>query len=251
VSELGGNKNHHVMEKNYEFLESDLKYLGFDASMNADLKEMLGTEADSFELSYRSTVQNETISAQLYFHRVDPEGYFFFSNYKLCVGEKQHTFYVFKGRGVTVKEGYNLLCGRAVFKMRKAKNGQVYNEWIELDLNVKEENGFRARVYPESYGFDLLALIDSMLIDTPSPNWDRSMLIRSLEKGNLQAAFIRQNGSHRKVFLSANPGERTITVHETESVVTGKVEETRPGDDIEEALNRKTTRTRKLKDITL
>ena len=249
MSELGGNKNHLVMEKNYEFLESDLKYLGFDTSMNGDLKEMLGTEADSFELAYRASVQNEPISATLFFHRVDPEGFFFFSNYKLCVGEKQHVFYVFKGRGVTVKEGYNLLQGRAVFKQRKAKNGQIYNEWIELDLNAKEENGFKAKVYPESYGFDLLPLIDSMLIDTPSPNWDRSMLIRSLEKGNLQTAFIRQNGSYRKVHLSANPGERTIRVHEIESAPVEKVEETKNGDDIEYAMKPKSSKVKKIKDV--
>jgi hypothetical protein len=238
------------MENNYEFLESDLKYLGFDASLNADLKEMLGTEADSFELPYRAIVQNEHIEALLFFHRLDPEGFFFFSNYKLSIGGRQNTFYVFKGRGVTIKEGFNLLNGRAVFKQRKAKNGQIYNEWIELDLNVKEENGFKSNIFPESYGFDVLPLIDSMLIDTPSPNWDRSMLIRSLEKGNLQAAFIRQADSHRKVFLSANPRERTITVHEIEPAQWAKPEETQLGDNIEDALNRKTSRSRKLKDIT-
>ncbi|HSZ34529.1 MAG TPA: hypothetical protein VK772_14535 [Puia sp.] len=239
------------MEQNYEFLVNDLKYLGFDTSMNAELKEMLGTEADSFELAYQGKIQNEPISALLFFHRVDSEGYFFFSNYKLCLGVRQHTFYVFKGRGITVKEGYNLLCGRAVFKQRKAKNGQIYNEWIELDLNVKEENGFRARVYPESYGFDLLSLIDTMLIDTPSPNWDRSMLIRSLEKGNLQAAFIKQDGSHRKVYLSADPGERTIRIHEIESKPIEKVEETKMGDDIEDSLKRKPSKVKKIKDIIL
>ncbi len=237
------------MEQNYEFLESDLKYLGFGASVNADLKDMLGTEADSFELEYRATIQNEPISAVLFFHRVDPEGFFFFSNYKLRVGEKHHVFYVFKGRGITVKEGFNLLHGRAVFKQRKAKNGQIYDEWIELDLNVKEENGFKAKVFPESYGFELLPLIDSMLIDTPSPNWDRSMLIRSLEKGNLQPAFIRQSDSHRKVCLSANPGERTIRVHEIESAPIEKVEETKNGDDIEDALKRKSSRVKKIKDV--
>jgi len=237
-------------EKNLEFLENDLKYLGFDASLHTELKEMLGTEADLFELLYRATVQNEPIEALLFFNRSDPEGYFFFSNYKLTVGGRQHTFYVFKGRGVTIKEGFNLLKGRAVFKQRKAKNGQLYNEWLELDLDVKEENGFKANIYPESHGFDLSPLIDSMLIDTPSPNWDRSMLIRSLEKGNLQTAFIRQDGSNRKVLLSANPRERSITIHEPGPVQWEKPEETKHGDDIENALKHKRLRSKKLKDIT-
>lgn len=249
MSELGGNKNYQAMEQNYEFLESDLKYLGFDSNMNAELKEMLGTEADSFELSYKATVQNAPVSAVLFFRRPDPEGYFFFSGYKLTVEDRQHTFHIFKGRGITVKEGFNLLHGRAVFKQRKANNGQTYNEWLELDLSVKEENGFKPVVYPESYGYDVSPLIDPMLIDTPSPNWDRSMLIRSLEKGNLQVAFIKQEGTHRKVNIQANPRERTITVHEIESLFPVPLE-SKTNDDIERVLGNGRSRAKKLKDIT-
>ncbi len=235
-------------ENNYEFLVNDLKYLGFDVSLNADLKEMLGTEADSFELLYRATIQGDKVEAVLFFQRSDPEGYFFFSNYKLTVVGRKHCFYIFKGRGLTVKEGYNLLHGRAVFKQRKANNGQIYQEWIELDLNVKEENGFKAIVYPESYGFELLPLIDSMLIDTPSANWDRSMLIHSLEKGNLQTAFVRQADSHRKVYIRANPRERTITVDELESPVREQLE-SKTSDDIEDVASNGRSMAKKIKDV--
>jgi len=237
-------------ENNYEFLVNDLKYLGFDSSLNAELKEMLGTEADSFELQYRASVQQEPVEAVLHFHRLSPEGYFFFSRYVLSVSGRKHCFYVFKGRGITVKEGFNLLNGRAVFKLRTAKNGQTYNEWIDLDLAIREDNGFKPRLYPESYGFDLSALIDSLMIDTPTANWDRAMLIRSLEKGNLQTAFIKQDGTHRKVYIQANPRERTITVQEIETAQWVKPEETKLGDDIESVLTSKNSRAKKLKDIT-
>jgi hypothetical protein len=235
-------------ENNYEFLVKDLKYLGFDSSLNAELKEMLGTEADAFELEYRASVQQEPIEAVLYFHRLTSEGYFFFYKYVLSVSGKKHSFYVFKGRGMTVKEAFNLLNGRAVFKQRTAKNGQTYNEWIDLDLTIREDNGFKPRLYPESYGFDLSTLIDSLMIDTPTPNWDRSMLIRSLEKGNLQTAFIRQEGTHRKVYIQANPRERTITVHELESPALVQFE-SKTNVEIEDVLANGKSRSKKLKDV--
>jgi hypothetical protein len=234
-------------ENNYEFLVRDLKYLGFDSTLNADLKEMLATEADSFELEYRGDVQEEPIEAVLYFHRPSPEGYFFFSKYILSASGRKHSFFVFKGRGVTVKEGFNLLNGRAVFKQRVAKNGQTYNEWIDLDLTIREDNGFKPRIYPESYGFDLSALIDSLMIDTPTANWDRSMLVRSLEKGNLQTAFIRQDGMQRKVYIQASPRERTITIHELESPACVRFE-SKTNDDIEDLVSNGKPKTKKLKD---
>jgi hypothetical protein len=235
-------------ENNYEFLVKDLKYLGFDSSLNADLKEMLGTEADAFELEYRAAVQQEPVEAVLYFHRLSPEGYFFFSKYVLSVSSRKHSFFVFKGRGMTLKEGFNLLNGRAVFKQRTAKNGQTYNEWIELDLTIREDNGFKPRLYPESYGFDLSALINSLMIDTPTANWDRAMLIRSLEKGNLQTAFIKQEGTNRKVYIQANPRERTITVHEIESPAWVQFEN-KTNDDIEDLPSNGRSKAKKLKDV--
>jgi hypothetical protein len=79
-------------ENNYEFLVKDMKYLGFDSSLNAELKEMLGTEADAFELEYRANVQQEPIEAVLYFHRLSPEAYFFFPNTFYLSAEKSTVF---------------------------------------------------------------------------------------------------------------------------------------------------------------
>ena len=237
-------------QTNYDFLCNDLKFLGFAEGLQPALRDALETEHLSFELEFRNKIEEGTVAATLFFTRSDPEGYFFFSRYEMRLNEKRHLFFIFKGKGVTVKEGFNLLNGRAVFKQRKAKNGQTYNEWIELDLNVPEENGFKVITYSESYGFELSPLIDSMQIDTPSANWDRAMLIRSLERGNLQPAFLRQDDKNRKVLLSANPRERSITVHELGSVARVSTEETKTGDDIEDALNRKTSRAKRLKDIT-
>lgn len=232
------------MEKtNYDFLSEDLKYLGFGDSLNRSLQEKIKGNSSPFELYYSGKINDEPIDAILYFAKPDPNGFYFFSDYLLTLGNKLQHFKIFKGKGITLKEGYNLLCGRAVFKQLIGKNGQKYNAWIQLDLEKKEGENFKMITYHESYGYDLSAALDKFPIETPSSNWDRSMLLKSLQRGNLQAAFLKENGGMKKIFIQADPKNKTITICENEVVDHGG------SDDIENALNKKSSRAKKLKDI--
>lgn len=245
------------MEKtNYDFLSEDLKYLGFGDSLNRSLQEKIKGNSSPFELYYSGKINDEPIDAILYFAKPDPNGFYFFSDYLLTLGDKLQHFKIFKGKGVTLKEGYNLLCGRAVFKQLIGKNGQKYDAWIQLDLSKKEGENFKVNTYYESYGYDLSAALDTFQIETPTSNWDRSMLLKSLQRGNLQAAFLKENGGMKKVFIEANPKDKTITINDNDLSINGSAKWTVPveadhseTDDIENALNKKTSRAKKLKDI--
>ncbi len=239
-------------QTNFDFLSNDLKFLGFGEGLKGELKEAIETEYNSFEIIYRGEFDDDKVMAQLNFRRTAPEKFFFFSDYEMHLDEKSHTFFIFKGKGVTAKEAYNLLEGRAVHKNRVAKNGQTYNEWIELDLLVKEEGGFKVNIYPESYGFELSAAIDELQISTPTANWDRSMLIHSLEKGNLQTAFAKENGLNRRVFIQAKcQKERTISIHDLEKTKTDESEHLISDDDLDGTAKTKALRAKKLKDISI
>ncbi|HLY69322.1 MAG TPA: hypothetical protein VKR53_06305 [Puia sp.] len=245
------------MEKtNYDFLADDLKYLGFGESLMSLLEEKIKENANSFELYFSSKIDNNPIDAILYFSRPSLDGFYFFSDYVLTLGNKLHHFKIFKGKGVTLKEGYNLLCGRAVFKQLIGKNGQKYDAWIQLDLSKKEGENFKINTYHESYGYDLSAALDHFPIETPSANWDRPMLIKSLQRGNLQSAFLRGNGGMKKILIEANPAAKTITIREgdltpaPDSGVAAPADISQGGgDDIENGLKKTTGRARKSKDI--
>jgi hypothetical protein len=245
------------MEKtNFDFLCEDLKYLGFGDSLNRSLEEKIKSNSSPFELYHSGKINDEPVDAILYFAKPGPNGSYFFSDYLLTLGDKLQHFKIFKGKGVTLKEGYNLLCGRAVFKQLIGKNGQKYNTWIELDLKKKEGENFKVITYHESYGYDLSATLAEFQIETPSSNWDRSMLLKSLQRGNLQAAFLNENGGMKKVFIEANPKDKTITIRDNDFSTTGSATWPLPveadhseTDDIENSLNKKTSRAKKLKDI--
>ncbi len=245
------------MEKtNYEFLTEELKYLGFGDSLNLSLEEKIKENSGNFELYYSGNINDKPIDAILYFARPVPDGFYFFSDYQLALGDKLQHFKIFKGRGVTLKEGYNLLSGRAVLKQLIGKNGQKYNAWIQLDLDKKEGENFKVITYHDSYGYDLSAALDSFQIETPSSNWDRSMLLKSLQRGNLQSAFLRDNSGMKRILIEANPKQKTITIREDE-IFSGTADtrnvQTEAAhaetDDIENVLNKKNPGTKRLKDI--
>jgi hypothetical protein len=204
------------MEKtNYDFLCEDLKFLGFRDSMHRSLREGMEKNQNAFELYYSDIIDSEPVHAILHFVRPDESGFFFFSGYQLALPDRIHYFKIFKGKGVTLKEGFNLLCGRAVFKQLLGKNGQKYDAWIQLDLDTKEGDNFKMNTYYGSYGYNLSACFDAFPIETPSVNWDRAMLLRSLEKGNLQAAFLKENGLLKRVLIQADPKEKRIIIQES------------------------------------
>ena len=69
---------------------------------------------------------------------------YFFNRYdatleKANKEQLSHTIYLNKGQGITMKETYNLLNGRAVNTDLTNKAGEKYNAWIQLDLEKKNE----------------------------------------------------------------------------------------------------------------
>ncbi|HLX92996.1 MAG TPA: hypothetical protein VKR32_15030 [Puia sp.] len=203
------------MEKtNYEFLCADLRFLGFGAEAQITLKEQMEQNKPAFALSFKRLFDGEIVQATIYFIKFAHTDRYVLDKYELSLNKITQQFTIFKGKGMTLKEGYNLLSGRAVFKEKKGKNGTKYNTWSQLDQTVKVGAGFRVNTYYDSYGFNLDAALDKLNFELPSPNWDRQMLIKSLEKGNRQPVFLKENGGLKKVTIEANPKEKTINIYD-------------------------------------
>ena len=70
--------------------------------------------------------------------------------------EKSQTFYINKGNGVTAKEAYNMLDGRAVNKKLMDREDNPYQAWLQINFKEKEDNGnHKLNRYHTAYGFDL------------------------------------------------------------------------------------------------
>jgi hypothetical protein len=214
-------KNLSIMnEQNLSYLKDNIKYQGFGESLNNELENQLRKGAVEFALHYKGEVNKREIEATLHFKRSDSSDMYFFNKYDTrTTTEKNNetiaqTFYLNKGHGVTLKEAYNLLNGRAVHKELIDKLDQKYHVWIQLDFTVKDKNGnFERKPYHQNYGYDLKEALSYYPIKEMIKTDDTEKLIRSLEKGNLQMVTLETPGKEIKVFIEANPKYKTVNLY--------------------------------------
>lgn len=214
-------KNHETMnEQNFEYLKDNIKYTGFGEKQNDALEQHLKEGKEAFQLTFKAEVNKKTFEAVLQFRKSDNSDMYFFNSYQASLernnGEKvDQTFYLNKGKGVTAKEAYNLLEGRAVFKELSNKAGEPYKAWIQLDFDNKDKNNNNeVKQYHEKYGYDLKAAVSKFEVSELKDPEKEKALMQSLQKGNIQSVTIDVNGESQKMFIEANPQYKTINLYD-------------------------------------
>ncbi len=131
--------------ENFQYLSDNIKYMGFGENLKSELEKNMLEAKPEFQLHYATEMNKKPFEATLNFRKSDSTDMYFLNNYQAALekgnGEKtSQTFYLNKGRGITAKEAFNLLEGRAVHKELTTKEGQSYNAWVQLDFNAKDKN---------------------------------------------------------------------------------------------------------------
>lgn len=206
---------------NLKYLTDNLKYMGFGENMNQTLESNLKAGRPEFSLSNQTEVNKKPFEVNLNFRKSESSDMYFFNNYKATLtrsdGEKvDQTFYLNKGKGVTAKEAYNMLEGRAVHKELITKEGEPYKAWVQLDFDNKDKrNNYETKQFHENYGYDLKeALAKFPIVEMSSPDKEDA-LMQSLRKGNVQSVSMEKDGETRKMFIEANPQFKNVTVYDS------------------------------------
>lgn len=214
-------KNQFTMnEKNFEYLKDNLKYLGFGEKQHEELEKLLKAGKDSFQMTFKTEVNKKPFEAVLQFRKSDNSDMYFLNSYHASLersnGQKmEQTFYLNNGKGVTAKEAYNLLEGRAVHKELTNKAGEPYKAWIQLDFSSKDKNkNNEVKQYHENYGYDLKEALRAYPIKEMMKEEDQKSLLRSLEKGNVQMVTLELPDKDMKIFMEANPQFKTLTLYD-------------------------------------
>jgi hypothetical protein len=207
-------------EKNLKYLQDNVRNHGFGGNLQSELQTQLEKGAPEFRLAFQSEVNKRTIDATLYFKRSENTDMYFFNKYDVRVEAERNkepvaqTFYLNKGQGVTLKEAYNLLNGRAVHKELTDKLDQKYQAWVQLDFNSKDKNGnYERKQYHQNYGFDLKEALSYYPLKGMDQKEEMDKFVRSLERGNVQMVTLEIPGKDVKVFMEANPQYKTITLY--------------------------------------
>ncbi len=214
--------------ENLQYLTDNIKYMGFGESHKADLEKNMKEGKAEFHLVLRAEINKKPFEATMNFRKSDSSDMYFFNNYHASLeksnGEKaEQTFYLNKGKGVTGKEAYNLLDGRAVQKDLVTMKGQPYKAWIQLDFENKDsKNNFEVKQFHENYGYDLKAAVEKFAVaEMRDPEKEKTLLL-SLQKGNVQSVTIEKDGSSHKMFMEANPQYKNVTLYDTNMKMVAK-----------------------------
>lgn len=210
-------------ENNFDYLKDSLKYMGFGESLHEALRGAISEGKKDFTLGLQTEVGGRPFSATLHFRKSDQTDHYFFNKWeadlKSEVGKMQHTFYVNKGHGVTLKEGFNLLEGRAVHKELTNKEGQKYGAWLQLDGGTIDKNGnSKLRQYHHNYGYDLEGTLARLPIRELAHPEQKERLLYSLQKGNRPAVTFEKNGFAEKLHIEAAPKFKSLNVYDHNGV---------------------------------
>ena len=207
-------------ERNVEYLKDNLKYMGFGDQLNSEMEKNIRLAVPEFVLKISSEFNRAKLEGTLHFKRSENTDMYFFNRWEAAlkndIGRTEHTFYLNNGRGITYKEGYNLLSGRAVHTELANKEGQKYNAWVQLDFTDKEANGnYKLKQYHENYGYDLAATLQKFPIKELADEVKKDRLYMSLQKGNLQSVTMDRNDREEKMYVAANPQFKSLHVYDT------------------------------------
>ncbi|MDQ0965441.1 hypothetical protein QFZ20_000844 [Flavobacterium sp. W4I14] len=219
-------------ENNLEYLQNTLKYLGFGDSLNADLKESISHAPEGFKIQSPTKEMldpakryepgfGDKMTYLLSFSKSKETDMYFFNSYEATLKKADtkdvisQTFYINKGKGVTAKESYNLLSGRAVNKDVVLKSGEKANLWLKLDFTEHTpEKGYKIDPYGKNYGFSLKETVDKFnILNMEKPGF-KDQLLKSLERGNLHEVSFMKNGKETTGFVTANPHFKTLDFYD-------------------------------------
>jgi hypothetical protein len=214
--------------ENLEFLQDCLKYLGFGDKLflNQELAEYIIQGLNTFQLETEAIFGDEKkLEATLYFRRSEQLEMYFFNKYEARLRSgtdpniyRVQTFYIHKGTGVTLKEAFNLLEGRAVNRNMTNLEGQKYNAWIQLNFAEKDQcNNYKMTQFRPQYGYDLEKTLEKYPIREMADDELRASLLRSLRKGNQHFVTFDKRAKTERMAIEANPALRTINIYPARS----------------------------------
>jgi hypothetical protein len=209
---------------NLQYLQNNLKHLGFADKLNTALEQQLKTGAPEFTLrtseyytrpdsKKEDNSTKDKVDYELHFKQGKEGERYYFNSYNASLEKNgqvaDHKFYIDKGNGMTRKEAYNLLDGRAVYKELKNKAGEEYKAWLKLDPEKKDAKKPYLS-YSEGYGFDLVKALEKLPIKELKDEGAMQKIVAGLEKGNLVPVTYVKDGNDAKMVAMANPQFKSV-----------------------------------------
>jgi len=210
---------------NILLLKEKLRYFGFGEGIasNDRLETEIQTGGAAFQLETAACFDEwSTIKATLFFRKSDKFDLYFFTKYDVLLmydtdpaAARGQTFHIKNGCGVTFKESFNLLQGRAVYTSLWSSDDLKYSAWIQLSFSerTRDNTNYRVRQFGENYGYDLEKVLGTYPIRELQDEKLKMNLLYSLRKGNVHPVTFVKSNKMEKMFVEACPATKGLKIY--------------------------------------
>lgn len=196
---------------NLQFLSSELKKVGFNSEMEANLKRMINQNLPEFHLRY-ADVENRNAHYVLHFKKIPQTDLYYFEKFdaiarpsldSLLTGSvncPRQSFYVHDALKINAGEADRLVNGKAVYRRINGKD-----EWLMKDtLAMKDQL--------KIIEFDLEGALNHLPIKERNEPNKYQAIVASLKNGKTKEATLLINDIPVKYHLEAVPDKNTVYV---------------------------------------
>ncbi|WP_426582608.1 hypothetical protein [Mucilaginibacter sp. R-33] len=237
-------KNSSIMnEQSFDYVKNQLFYLGFGDEIAKPLREQMEKKLTEFTVPHsRKFGQDETHSI-LHFSKGDQKDkdMTFFNRADVTLKQPgkedlTQTFFFGKEYNYTLQERYNMMDGRAAYReqpkvapveengeVRMKPTGETYFAWRGLDFKNADQYG---NFNPKVTFWDHEKELQKYPIKGVEEKYDRSRMIRPLEKGNKVDVILLRDGQETPAKMVANPRMMRLDFYDAngQSLIVRKVE---------------------------
>jgi len=226
-------------QKNLEYLQKSLDYLGFGTRLNEVLESAIYRQVDKFSLGinqryipgeFRSDPGKgvDQMAFEINFSKARETAVYFLNSYTASLTRYDKSqpivqrFELERDNRMTALQCYKLLCGLSLQKEILVKNTSGMDEgerervpvWFRLDLSVVGNNGNHPlnKFFP-GYGYDLEKAIEKYPFKGLEDEEKKQAVTRALRYGNLVELSLSIDGKDQAVYVAANPRLKTLDIY--------------------------------------
>jgi hypothetical protein len=219
------------------FNETQLKRVGMAEAYTQELREQMQKGVPVINHTFKKAYDDDKVTATLHLKKDAKADIYFLNRFDLELqragteNKVSQSFYISAPKPkqgpdgglirrpavkYTLKEGYNLLSGRPVFKNLVNKEGNDYQAWVKLNFNKVLDNGqYQMKQYTHNYGYDLEQVLKNYPIKELQNEQYTKSLVDSLHRGNLQkVTFAGKDEQENRLYVSPNITSGSLNVYD-------------------------------------